>query len=188
VIYYTFKSKLNQLNRKAVKMAIVSEEIVDETCEEVNQFTPDQIKEKLVEFGEIQPDLFAFMWEFTQELEPDSQELGIYLFFSIYRMFQKSVKENIEKIPGDKIIKTLEENENFIAKLEGTNEKFFESIVNVIISKQPNIIRYLVENLFDADFNDDYSIISEDDKGYLFLLLKTVIDLLNMETENAKIE
>ena len=52
------------------------------------------------------------------------------------------------------------------------------------MSSQPYVIRYVVETLFEAGEGDDPLLPGEEDLGYLFLVLKTVIDVLNMKTDD----
>ena len=51
------------------------------------------------------------------------------------------------------------------------------------MSSQPYIIKYVVDTLFEAPEEEDPVLLSEADVGFLFLLLKTVIDLLNKKTD-----
>ena len=50
------------------------------------------------------------------------------------------------------------------------------------MSSQPYVIRYIVETLFEADQEEEPVVLGEEDMGYLFLLMKTVVDVLNKKT------
>ncbi len=64
-------------------------------------------------------------------------------------------------------------------RLKGTHERFFERIARVQVSKQPYVMKYVVETLIEAPEEEDPVELTEEDVGYLFLLLKTVVDLLD---------
>ena len=64
-------------------------ELVEETWQEVARFDPDIAGKEMMKAGDSQPELLTFMVEFTQDLNQEVQELAIYMFFVVYRMFQK---------------------------------------------------------------------------------------------------
>lgn len=63
--------------------------------------------------------------------------------------------------------------------LEGTDEKFLERIAEVQLSGQPYAIKYVLETLMEAPEEEEPIALTEEDIGYLFLLFKTVVDLLD---------
>jgi hypothetical protein len=160
-------------------MEYISEELVDETWQECAGFSPERTQDEMVKISKSQPNLLAFMMEFTKELDQEVQELGLYLFFVIYTIFKKDSKKRIKRISPENIIKCYAENEKSIRKLEGAHEKFFERMADRQFSQQPYVMKYLVDTLMEAPDEEDPINLTEDDIGYLFLLLKTVIDLLD---------
>lgn len=164
-------------------MEPLSEELVDEVWEAFADFTPEQAYDEAQKVGKNQPEILAFIMEMTEDLDQEIKELGVYMFFVIHSMFQKGHGQKIRKATSDEIIKCYEENEKVMESLEGVHEKFFERIAEVQMSAQPYVVRYVVETLFEAGQDDDPILLGEEDMGYLFLLMKTVIDVLNMLTE-----
>jgi hypothetical protein len=126
--------------------------------------------------------------EFTQELSQEVKELAIYMFYVLYRMFQKNSKKKIKRISAEEIITSYEKNENFIKSLEGVHDKFFERIAGVQLSGQPYVMKYVVETLMEAPEDEDPVALTEEDMGYLFLLLKTVVDLLDQRMRSGLTE
>jgi hypothetical protein len=121
--------------------------------------------------------------EMTEDLDQEIRELAIYMFFVIHRMFQDGYGKKIRKVNSDEIIACYEGNEKLLESLGGAHEKFFERIARVQMSSQPYVIRYIVETLFEADQEEDPVLLGEEDMGYLFLLMKTVVDVLNKKTD-----
>jgi len=70
--------------------------------------------------------------------------------------------------------------------LEGSHEKFLERVAEVQLSRQPHVMKYIVDTLIEAPEEEDPVALTDDDIGYLFLLLKTVVDLLDKGTETGK--
>jgi hypothetical protein len=164
-------------------MEIISEDLMTETAREVSRFGDDRAYAAMTSLGNIQPDLVAFMVEFTQDLDPEVSALALYWFFNVYRVFQKALRKPLKRVSHEIIVECYEYNEALIESLEDTHDRFVERIASVQLSDQPYVMKYVVESLFgDRDEKDGYEL-TEDDTGYLFLLLKTVVDALNKTTD-----
>jgi len=152
-------------------MEPISAELVEKTWKEFATFPLEKAQTEAANISKTQPNLVAFMMEFTQELSQEVKELAIYMFYVLYRMFQR--------ISAEEIITSYEKNEHFIKSLEGVHDKFFERIAGVQLSGQPYVMKYVVETLIEAPEDEEPVALTEEDMGYLFLLLKTVVDLLD---------
>ena len=71
-------------------MEPISQELVERTWEEFAAFPLEQAQNETAIISKNQPNLLAFMMEFTQELSQEVKELAIYMFYVLYRMFQKN--------------------------------------------------------------------------------------------------
>ena len=163
----------------------ISQELVDETWQAFAGFSPARARKETIKVNKNQPNLLAFMMEFTQDLDQEVKELAIYMFYVVCRMFQKSSKKSLKRISPEEIINCYEKTERFIESLEGAHERFFERIAEVQLSEQPYVMKYVVETLMEAPEEEDPVILTEDDIGYLFLLFKTVVDLLDKTTSSS---
>jgi len=163
-------------------MEPIPEELVEEIWQETAGFSPDQINKRIKKLSKSQPNLLAFIIEFSQDLDQQVKELAMYMFFVVFRMFQKSSQKKIKRISPEKIIEYYEKNENFIQSLEGVHEKFFERIARVQLSEQPYVLKYVTETLMEAPYEEDPILLTEQDAGFVFMLLKTVVDVLDKQT------
>jgi len=159
-------------------MELIPEELVEETWQEVAGFSPSRAQKEMEKLGKKQPDLLSFMLVFTEDLNPEVKDLAIYMFFVVYRIFEKSSKKEIRKIPGKEVEKCYESNEKLVEKTEGIHERFLERIAKTQVLKQPHVMAYVLTTLMEPDEEDPIEL-TPDDIGYLFLLFKTVIDLLD---------
>jgi len=160
-------------------MEPISEELVDETWQEFAGFSHARAQKETTKVNKNQPNLLAFMMEFIQDLDQEVKELAIYMFYVVCRMFQKSSKKSLKRISSEEIINCYEKTERLIESLEGIDEKFLERIAKVQLSGQPYVMKYVVETLMEAPEEEEPIALTEDDIGYLFLLFKTVVDLLD---------
>jgi hypothetical protein len=164
-------------------MEPLSEKLVEKTLQEVATFTPDRAKKEMMRLGKNQPELLSFIVQFTEELALEVKELALYMFYVICRMFEKGYEKKIKKISPEEIIDCYERNEKLVESLEGVHDKFYERIARVQISGQPYVIKYVVETLFEAPEDEEPVDLTDEDVGYLFLLLKTVVELLDRKTD-----
>jgi hypothetical protein len=161
-------------------MEPIPEALVEKTWQEAAGFSPDRAKKEMMKVGNTQPDLLAFVMELSKEMGQEVRELAIYMFLVVYRMFQKA-HGKIKKISFEEIIECYEHNEGLMERLEGADEKFLDRIASVQTSRQPYVVRYVVDALMEEDQWEDAVILTEEQRGFLFLLLKTVIDVLDQK-------
>lgn len=160
-------------------MECISEELVEETWQEMAGFTPVRMNKEMSQLARSQPNLLAFMVEFTLDLNQPVKELAIYMFLAVYRMFRKATHRKIKRILPEEVIRCYERNEDLVESLEGAHDKFYDRIAQVQMFGQPYVMKYVLEALFEAPEEKDSVDLTEEDIGFLFLLVKTAIDLLN---------
>lgn len=163
-------------------MESIPEALVEETWQEVAGFTLKRAKKEMTKVNKNQPDLVAFTLELTQDLDQEVRELATYMTFVVYRMFEKSASKRIKRISAEEIISCYETNEDLMESLEDVHNKFLERIARVQLSGQPYVVKYVVETLIEAPEEEDPVSLSDKDIGFLFLLLKTVVDVLDKKT------
>jgi hypothetical protein len=132
----------------------------------------------MMKIGNSQPELLAFVTELTKEMDQEVKELGIYMFLVVYRMFQRA-HGKIKKVSSEEIIEYYEHNEGLMERLEGAHEKFLDRVASVQTSRQPYVVNYVVDALMEEEEGEDAVALTDEQKGFLFLLLKTVIDTLD---------
>jgi len=161
-------------------MKTIPEAIVEKIWQEVAGFTPDRAKKELMKIENAQPDLLDFVMESSKEMGQKVRELAIYMFVVVYRMFKES-HGNIRRISSEEIIEYYKHNEGLFERLEGSHEKFFDRIASLQTSKQPHVVRYVADALMEEDEGEGVLVLTEEQKGFLFLVLKSVIDVLDQK-------
>jgi hypothetical protein len=161
-------------------MKPIPERIVEKTWQEVAGFSPDKAKREMTKIGNNQPELLAFVTESSKEMSQEVRELAIYMFFVVCRMFQEA-HGKIKKISSGEIIKCYEHNESLMERLEGAHEKFLDRVASVQTSTQPHVVNYVVDALTEDDEGENAVALSEEQKGFLYLLFKTVVDVLDQK-------
>ncbi len=73
------------------------------------------------------------------------------------------------------------ENARFLETLEGAHEKIIDRIAGGEVSQQPYVMKYVLDALMEDAEEDDIDL-TEEDIGFLFILFKTEIEVLDKRT------
>jgi hypothetical protein len=158
-------------------MDSLSKQFVEKTWQEVADFSPTRADKEMIAMGKSQPDLLAFLMAYTDDLPQEVKELAIYIAFVVYKMFLDS-RGKISRISSREIMATYDENARFLKSLEEVHEKLIDRIANVEVSKQPYVMKYVLEALVE-DTEEEGIDLTEEDIGILFMLIKTEIEVLD---------
>lgn len=63
-------------------------------------------------------------------------------------------------------------------KLETSHEVFITRIAETNMNRQPGIYRFITESIFE-ELEEMFEEVTEEEEGWIFLVLKTTIDVLN---------
>jgi hypothetical protein len=156
------------------------EGFVEKTWQQVAAFTPDRANKEMIAMGKNQPDLLAFLMAYSDDLQQEVKELAIYIAFVVYKMFLDS-SGKVPRIAAKEIMARYDENTRLMESLEGAHEKFIDRIANVQVSKQPYVMKYVLEALME-DTEEGGIDLTQEDIGSLYLLFKTEIEVLDKRT------
>ncbi|HPP06353.1 MAG TPA: hypothetical protein PLW88_03215 [Syntrophorhabdaceae bacterium] len=156
----------------------ISEEIVTKTYTEVAGFTPHMIQKEMEKLNKNQPDLFYFVLTSLEETDDDVRDMGIYMFFVIYMMFKKAYGR-IKKVSFDDIDEAYNRNFNILDTIEQGDEDAILDFAEKEMIKQPYVMKYITEALMEEEEEDEDIQLRLEDKGFLFLFLKTITDILD---------
>ena len=158
-------------------METISEKIVEKTWKEVAGLSSDRAGKEMSRMSKEQPDLLAFLMGSTDDLAQEARELAVYIAFAVYRMFQTS-SAGIKKILSKEIADCFNRNEGLLKSPEGAPEKFS----GIGLTVQPHVMQYVIEALTEEPEEPGLKPLSNGDKLLLFLVLKTVVELLDKKT------
>jgi len=155
---------------------------VEATWRRVGAFTEPQARREAERVGREQPDLLAFVVASTRELSPAAHELGVYLFHVVFAIFRTASDRREPRVKAGAIERQWTRNSEALERLEGAHERFLQRAALQQVSGEPEVMRYVVEAVLEAgDDPDDPVELTEEDQGMLFLVLKTVVDLLQRQ-------
>jgi hypothetical protein len=155
----------------------VPEQVVEASWREIGGFSEEQARREIGRISRAQPALLAFVTSFSQDLGSDAQQLGVYMFVVIMRMFEKHFGKRLQNVGPKRIERIHDETVEMLDRLAKADERWIERAAVVEAGKQPWVWKYVTECLFEPD--DEEMELSEDDQGALALIMRTVIDALD---------
>lgn len=158
----------------------ISEKIATNTYTEVANYTPFMLQKEMEKLNKSQPELFYFVLSSLEEADDSVREIGIYMFFVIYQMFKKAYGR-IKKVTFNDIDEAYDKNFKVLETLEHGDENAIHNFAEEEMAKQPYVMRYITEALMEEDEYEDVQL-TEEDKGFLFIFLKTITDILDKNT------
>ncbi len=160
-------------------METIPDAIVEETWQEFVGLGGDRAVKEMRNMGENQPGLVDFIMEFTHDLDPDVRHLAMYMMFVLQRIFQKSSPKKIKKISVEELFTAFEANNELMASKRGSYDSFLERIASAQLPGQAYVTRFVVEKLVEPPEEVFPVQLSGGDMGLLFVLLKSVVDVLD---------
>ncbi|MBV7338868.1 hypothetical protein KFU94_63745 [Chloroflexi bacterium TSY] len=158
---------------------MISAITVERTWQRMAQSEINDVPRLIEELQEKQPFLQAYMLavgdaNFDQEIS----QLFFYLGVVVYQIMKQG-KRRIRFVSEEIMNAVEEEKQEALELLEGDTDADFVSAVENMLAEypEPEVLRYIVEAIMEEDGDDDLEI-PEEDKGILFLELKTVLDAL----------
>ena len=159
-------------------MGVIAEAVVEETWREVGALSETQARRQMDQIARSQPSLLAFVLGATGDLRTDAQQVAVYLFAVIHRMFEKAAGRLTRATPKE-IDAAYGHNQAFLGRFEHAPKRFLEKGAEHAASSQPFVMKYLAEALTEAPEGDNPLVLSEEETGLLFLVLKSVVDILD---------
>ena len=167
-------------------MSVILETLVEETWQEVGSLSMTEAQQSMSQIAKSQPGLLAFVMGATGDLQADAQQVAVYLFVVIHRMFEKAAG-GIRRAEPQAIDAVYERNEAFLEKFEGAHSRFLNKAAESMTSSQPFVMKYLVEALMEPPEGDEPVILSDEETGVIFLVLKTVVDVFDEATQHPSL-
>jgi len=157
---------------------------VEATWREVARLPPSRVPAEMQRASREQPDLLAFVLGATEGLPRPVSELAGYIYFVIWRAFRDDTKGRIPQVKAGAIQRTLARNEKSLSGLDGEDPTLLAEALVAQTTRQPALVAYLIEALSESESDkDDPVLMSEEERGTLFVLLKTAIDVLDEARE-----
>ena len=157
-------------------MEFVSEKIIDEVIEELEDLADEQYEQRMEAFAEAQPVLFA--WLFSEQFDLLSEEEKCYLKYLALIAWMSIVRANgpVDAVSEDQIGEAEEKN---FEVLEGSAAKKFRDRLDPFFenTSQEDLLAFAEEAVMESEDDPD-SLVTKEGREPIFIALKTMVDVL----------
>ena len=168
-------------------MTAIEASAVDAAWEEVARIPETRIPIEMGKASREQPELLAFILGSTEGMGPGVSELAGFIYFVIWRVFRADRSSRMKPVTAGAIQRRLEQNEQELMSLDGTDPRQIDEAVITRLTRQPAVFRYVIEAIAEAEEDENEPVaMSPEEKGSLILLLKTAIDTLDEARERGR--
>ena len=160
-------------------MKFVSEKIIDAIIDELEDFSDVQYEQRMEDFAEAQPVLFA--WLFSEHFDLLNEDEKGYLQYLALIAWQSIVKVNGpgEPVSEEQIGEAEEKNYEI---LEGTEAKKFRDRLNPFFenTSQEDLLAFAEEAVLEEE-DELEALVTKEGREPIFVALKTLVDVLTRE-------
>jgi hypothetical protein len=133
-----------------------------------------------------QPELLAFVLAGTGQLSPESRAVGVFLGEVIFETFRMGGRET-RAVRPQQFVASLRENRDMALRVGQAHDRIAERYLrNSNTLRQPALIRYVTGVLLEEDASCPHQM-PRDELGPLFIVLKSVIDVLDLDSAAAQV-
>jgi len=155
----------------------IPQSVIESAWNEVANMEESQGQKEIERISKNQPALLAFVMADSEDLSEDAQQLGLFIFVIVLRMFEKHFGAKLKSVELEDVQRLRDNTEESLIALQDADEKTLEQTLTAQMSNQPFVMKYIAEAIFDPNPEDGVKL-TEDEIGGLIMTLKTIVDAL----------
>jgi hypothetical protein len=168
-----------------MNMNRISDSHIEHAWQEVTEATAS--KEKLTElmahFGEAQPAVVEFISEASSQWESDAADLVFHASLVIWLSFLEA-QVKFSQVQSEQLVEQFQKNLDWLEAQQGDAVLLQKKLVDFSRFSEPELMRYVVELIFEA--HEDGLEVEPEEQQQLLLVLKTLIDsMLDSLTDSS---
>lgn len=163
-------------------MEFVSDEVIDQSTEELHSLDENQLQDLINTMSAEQPYLLSYLMGVENDaLDNDEREVLLFMGVNIWNAVKKVQPDSLPKITSESIDEAEDHNQKMLEYfMEESDEGFIQNVYNLMESyAQSPLLTYVVTAIMEEENEEEEPLISEENKGLLFFLLKTFIDSMD---------
>ena len=158
-------------------MTVIPERTVEAAWKEVSSLPESKAQQYIEKITQSQPALMVFVLASMEDLGREAQELGLFIFVIILRMFETHFGSKLKTVEIEAVERLRHDTEQSLVALDGADETALEDAAISQASAQPFVMKYIAEALLDPDPQDGVNL-TEEEIGEIVITMKTAVDAL----------
>jgi hypothetical protein len=157
---------------------MVTSEVVEQACTEVGDYSEEQMASEFERFFKAQPELCDFVVELTNDSDQKIQELSLFLSYMVFKTVQKAEAAELPAVTHSTIEEAFRQSEAWMEKFNRVDKDAVHSSIlsSFDADSEPHLLHYVITEI--NQMLDDGTSLTDEQKGEVFFVLKTVISTL----------
>lgn len=163
---------------------MITGEFVERACSEVGEYSEERMAQEFERFFKEQPAICDFVAELTNDSVQKIQELSLFLSYLVMKAVEIAAPggAGLESVTPGAIEAAYRDSESWIDRISRAQGTELQAAVtsSVQADTEPHLLQYVI-----AELNqplEDGGRLTDEEKGEIFFLLKTVISSLSRRT------
>lgn len=156
---------------------MISGESVEKACNEVGDYTDEQMVQEFDRFFRAQPAICDFIVELTQESGQNIQELSLFLSYMVFKTIESAQSIAISVQP-ENIEAAYRETETWMNRVGAAEGADLQDAIVESLQRdtEPYLLQYVISELNEPTEGGEE--LDDEEKGEVFFVVKTVISSL----------
>jgi hypothetical protein len=161
---------------------MINGESVERACSEVDQYTDEQMSVEFDRFFRAQPALCEFIVEVTHESGQTIQELSLFLSYMTFKAVEVARPGSPKVVEPAAVEAAYHDTESWMTRLSLAADGELQASIAGSLQRdsEPFLLQYVISELNEPI--EGGAELSDEEKGEVFFVLKTVITSLSSET------
>jgi hypothetical protein len=158
---------------------MITSESVEKACSEVGEYSDDHMVSEFDRFFRAQPAVCEFIVELTHESGHKIQELTLFLSYMIFKALEIERTGAVNVVKSEDIEAAYRDTESWMTQVSQAEGEELQSAIAASLQRntEPHLLQYIVSELNEP--LEDGAELTDEEKGEVFFLLKTIISSLN---------
>jgi len=160
-------------------MLLIENEIVESVWQQVATYDAEQASQGMDELRANQAQLIEYVLVTLDGMGEETLETAIYIMYVVCSIFERASSTQLKLITNDEILSTHQSNQQLRLTPNPSARAFHEKYGSLEQTRQPYVTRYVIDALVEEDEGEDPVNLTQDQISSVYLILRTVIDVLD---------
>jgi len=167
---------------------MMDEETVEKACSQVAEYTDEDMVAEFDRFFKAQPAICEFIVELTHESGQKIQELSLFLSYMVFKTMEIARSGATPTVTPEQIEAAYRDTESWMEAVSQADGAELQSSIASSLQRdsEPHLLQYVIGELNQQ--MEDGTNLSDEEKGEVFFVLKTVISSFMNEPKRRIIE
>ncbi len=169
-------------------LVMITGESVEKACTEVGEYSDEKMVNEFDRFFRAQPGICDFVVTLTEESGQKVQELALFLSYMVFKAAELSGPEPVVRVTPVGMEEAYRETESWMERVSDAEGTELHAAIESSLSQEtePFLLQYVISEVNEP--MEDGTELSDEEKGEVFFVLKSVIASLKPEQKGKIIE